>query len=77
MLFTSLMMILIQGAVIYAIIVEIFQNKDVFVVNQNDEFQLIIAKFLTTYAIHFNLLPFMKQSLDIFKFIVNHEEEFD
>ena len=79
LLHTSMVMILLQAIVIGCVILEIFEdNDDVFNLKSGrHDFKLLIAKFLTTYAIHFNLLPHMKQSLDTYKYVINHWADFD
>lgn len=75
--FTALVVMVVQSCLIYALGFQIVSEVHNFIPKDDQTFQLFLAKFMTTTALHINIYPEFASGMQIMKYVNNHPFNFD
>ena len=75
--FTAMMVMIVQGLLVYALFLQILSEVNNFIPADDQTFQLFLAKFLTTIALHLSIYSEYSSGMNIMKFVNNHPHSFD
>ena len=53
-----------------------FISDDAYIIYANTEYSVLLAKFFSSCALHLMLYPEIARSMQLMKYIVNHQEKF-
>jgi hypothetical protein len=70
------LMTLIQFGMIFTISFDVFYANESYALHPNAEFQVVIAKFICSSALHMMLCPHVGRSMTMMKYVNNHDKEF-
>ena len=75
--FTAMMVMMVQALLVIALCLQIYSEVGNFIPADDQTFQLFLAKFLTTCALHLNIYPEFSSGMGIMKYVNNHPHLFD